>query len=401
LFEIFVKKILSSRFFNDFCSIFINQFKSWKMSNFKSATAVLLLADGTIFYGKAIGKVGTAVGEICFNTGMTGYQEVFTDPSYTGQLLVMTNAHIGNYGAKTVETESESVKIAGLIVKNFASEYSRIQADMSLQEYLNVQGLVGIAEVDTRALVRHIRSKGAMNAIISSETTEVEDLKQQLADMPSMEGLELASTVSTKSVYELGDSNAKYKVAVLDFGTKKNILNSFTERGCLVRVFPAKTPLGEMRQWQPNGYFLSNGPGDPATMDYAVSVTKEILAADEPLFGICLGHQILALAVDIPTYKMHHGHRGINHPVMNLITGKSEITSQNHGFGVSPEAIEANLDKVTVTHTNLNDGTVEGIRINDKKAFSVQYHPESSPGPHDSRYLFDDFITLMEDNFTN
>lgn len=365
------------------------------MSNFKNTTAVLLLEDGTIFKGKSAGKIGTTTGEICFNTGMTGYQEVFTDPSYYGQLLVMTNAHIGNYGTKSIEIESESVKIAGLIVKNFTNDYSRPQADASIQQYLETNNLVGISDIDTRALVRHIRTKGAMNGIISSEITDIEVLQERLAETPSMEGLELASTVSTTETYEMGDSDAKYKVAVLDFGTKKNILRSFVQRGCQVKVFPAKTSIKEIRAWKPNGYFLSNGPGDPASMDYAVNTTKAILEEDKPLFGICLGHQILALAADIPTYKMHHGHRGINHPVKNLVTGKGEITSQNHGFGVSPQAIEANADKVEITHKNLNDGTIEGIRIKGKKAFSVQYHPESSPGPHDSRYLFDDFVQMM------
>ena len=365
------------------------------MSNYKSTTAVLLLEDGTVFKGKSAGKIGTTTGEICFNTGMTGYQEVFTDPSYYGQLLVMTNAHIGNYGTKNAEIESESVKIAGLIVKNFTNDYSRPQADSSIQEYLEQNGLVGISDIDTRALVRHIRTKGAMNGIISSEITDIETLKEHLTETPSMEGLELASKVSTAESYMMGSDDAKYKVAVLDFGTKKNILRSFVQRDCQVKVFPAKTSIDEIKAWNPDGYFLSNGPGDPASMDYAVSTAKVILEEDKPLFGICLGHQILALAADIPTYKMHHGHRGINHPVKNLITGKGEITSQNHGFGVSPEAIEANVDKVEITHKNLNDGTIEGIRIKGKKAFSVQYHPESSPGPHDSRYLFDNFVQLM------
>jgi carbamoyl-phosphate synthase small subunit len=370
------------------------------MSSFKSQPAILLLEDGTVFKGKSAGKIGTTTGEICFNTAMTGYQEVFTDPSYFGQLLIMTNAHIGNYGIKKVEIESESIKIAGLIVKNFTDEYSRPQADASIQEYLEENNLTGISDLDTRAIVRHIRSKGAMNGIISSEILDIEILKEKLAETPSMEGLELASKVSTPEPYEMGNPDAKYKVAVLDFGTKKNILRSFVERDCYVKVFPAKTSLEEMRKWNPSGYFLSNGPGDPASMDYAVATTKAILKENKPMFGICLGHQILALSTGIPTYKMHNGHRGINHPVKNLLTGKGEITSQNHGFGVSPEAIEANLDIVEITHKNLNDGTIEGIRIKGKRAFSVQYHPESSPGPHDSRYLFDDFVQLMEESLT-
>lgn len=360
--------------------------------------AVLLLEDGTIFHGKSAGKVGTTSGEICFNTGMTGYQEIFTDPSYFGQLLVATNAHIGNYGTKEAETESGDIKIAGLICKNFTHQYSRKKADVSIQDYFENEQLVGISDVDTRAIVRHIRNKGAMNAIISSETTDVKALTKQLKKVPNMDGLELASSVSTKESYTLGDADAKYRIAALDFGIKKNILRCFADRDCYVKIFPAKTSFKELEAWKPDGYFLSNGPGDPAPMKYAVKTAKAILKKDKPLFGICLGHQILALAMDIPTYKMHNGHRGINHPVKNLVTGKCEITSQNHGFGVSPDAIRANSDKVEITHKNLNDDTIEGIRVIGKNAFSVQYHPEASPGPHDSRYLFDFFIEMMEKN---
>jgi carbamoyl-phosphate synthase small subunit len=357
--------------------------------------AVLLLEDGTVFHGKAAGKIGSANGEICFNTGMTGYQEIFTDPSYYGQLLVTTNVHIGNYGAKNKETESDSVKIAGLICKNFTIPYSRQKADESIQDYFEREGLVGISQVDTRAIVRHIRYQGAMNAIISSETLNLGELKKRLAATPSMKGLELASAVSVEEPYHFGDPAAAYRVAVFDYGVKRNILENLSARNCYLKVFPAKTSLDEVKAWNPHGYFLSNGPGDPAAMDYAVHTVKAILAEDQPLFGICLGHQLLALAVDIPTYKMHHGHRGINHPVKNLLSGQCEITSQNHGFGVSHEAIQAAADRVEVTHVNLNDQTVEGIRLRHKKAFSVQYHPEASPGPHDARYLFDHFIELM------
>lgn len=359
--------------------------------------AILLLADGTYFEGKSAGKIGTTTGEICFNTGMTGYQEVFTDPSYFGQLLVTTNAHIGNYGTATADTESGSVKIAGLICKNFTIPYSRQMAQGSIQDYLEGEGLVGISDVDTRAIVRHIRTKGAMNGIISSEIFDLDELKKLLDKAPDMDGLELSSKVTTDKAYTLGEASATHRVAVLDLGTKQNILRNFLKRDCYVKVFPAKTGMDDIMAFQPDGLFLSNGPGDPGAMDYAVETAQGMLAAEKPLFGICLGHQILARAVGIPTYKMHHGHRGINHPVKNLITGKSEITSQNHGFGVSPEAIAQNLDKVEVTHRNLNDDTIEGIRIVGKPAFSVQYHPEASPGPHDAAYLFDQFVDLIKE----
>lgn len=357
--------------------------------------AILLLADGTVYEGKAAGKIGTTTGEICFNTGMTGYQEIFTDPSYYGQLLVTTNAHIGNYGTADKDTESDSVKIAGLICKNFTVPYSRHQAEASIQDYFEEEGVVGISDVDTRAIVRHIRNKGAMNAIISSENFDLDDLKKQLAAAPDMDGLELSSYVTTKKAYTMGEENAPHRVAVLDLGTKRNILRNFLQRDCYVKVFPAKSSMEEIMAFQPDGLFISNGPGDPGAMDYAVKTAQAMLEEDKPMFGICLGHQILARAVGIPTYKMHHGHRGINHPVKNLITGKSEITSQNHGFGVSPEAIEQNLDVVEVTHRNLNDDTIEGIRIKGKDAFSVQYHPEASPGPHDAAYLFDQFVDAI------
>ena len=363
-----------------------------------SNKAVLLLEDGTFFEGKAAGAQGEATGEICFNTGMTGYQEVFTDPSYFGQIMVTTNAHIGNYGTAKADTESEKVQIAGLVCKNFTNEYSRIVADSDIQNYFENEGIVSIYDVDTRSIVRHIRDKGAMNCIISTTDFDKDSLAKKLAKVPSMDGLELASKVSTTAAYEYGKNNQDFQVAVLDFGTKRNILDCFVARGCSLKVFPAKTSAEEVRAYNPDGYFLSNGPGDPAAMDYAIDTVKELLKDDKPMFGICLGHQILALANDIPTYKMHHGHRGINHPVKNMRTGKCEITSQNHGFGVSPEAVASNLDKVEVTHENLNDGTIEGIKVKGKNAFSVQYHPESSPGPHDSRYLFDEFIELLKNN---
>ena len=357
--------------------------------------ALLVLADGNVFYGHAFGKTGTTTGEICFNTGMTGYQEVFTDPSYTGQVLIMNNVHIGNYGVKETDVESNSVKIHGLIARNLEEQYSRMQANNNLQDYLVTNQIVAIDNVDTRALVAHIRTKGAMNCIISSEIMDVEELKKKLADVPDMDGLELASKVSTTEEYEMGDSNAAVKVAVLDFGVKKNILQCLVDRGAHIRVHPAKTPLSRLKEFNPNGYFISNGPGDPAAMDYAVATVKDLLKESKPVFGICLGHQLLALANDIPTFKMHHGHRGLNHPVKNIITGQCEITTQNHGFGVDPEAVKQHPN-VEITHVNLNDQSIEGIRLKDKPAFSVQYHPESTPGPHDSRYLFDHFMDMIK-----
>jgi carbamoyl-phosphate synthase small subunit len=357
--------------------------------------AILVLADGHVFYGHAFGKTGTTTGEICFNTGMTGYQEVFTDPSYTGQVLIMNNVHIGNYGVKDTDVESSSVKIHGLIARNLEEQFSRIQANNNLNDYLIANQIVAIDNIDTRALVAHIRTKGAMNCIISSEIMDVEELKRRLTEVPDMDGLELASKVSTTEEYEMGDSNAPVKVAVLDFGVKKHILQCLVDRGAHIRVHPAKTPLSRLKEFNPNGYFISNGPGDPAAMDYAVATVKGLLNENKPVFGICLGHQLLALANDIPTFKMHHGHRGLNHPVKNIITGQCEITTQNHGFGVDPEAVRNHPD-VEITHVNLNDQSIEGIRIKDKPAFSVQYHPESTPGPHDSRYLFDNFLDMIK-----
>jgi carbamoyl-phosphate synthase small subunit len=342
-------------------------------------------------------KIGTATGEICFNTGMSGYQEVFTDPSYFGQVLIMNNVHVGNYGVKASDVESDTVKVKAVIGRNLEEKYSRFMADASLQEYFDAQQVVAIDAVDTRALVTHVRTKGAMNCIVSSDGTSIDALKKQLQLVPSMGGLELASVVSTKETYELGNTDSELKIAVLDFGIKKNILNCLVERGATLRIFNAKTSFEEMEKFNPAGYFISNGPGDPAPLEFAIKTVKQILAADKPLFGICLGHQLLALANDIPTFKMRHGHRGLNHPVKNMITGKAEITTQNHGFGVDPDAVRANKN-IEITHINLNDNSIEGIRIKNKKAFSVQYHPEATPGPHDSRYLFDDFIKMINTN---
>lgn len=359
--------------------------------------AVLILEDGTIFKGKAIGKKGMTGGEICFNTGMTGYQEIYTDPSYYGQIIVNTTSHIGNYGVHSEEQESVQPKISGLIVNDYSIIHSRFQSESSLQDYLIKHSIVGISNIDTRKLVRHIRSKGAMNCLISSDELDPEILKRKVREVPSMDGLELASLVSTRESFFYGDPSSRFKVAALDIGIKLSILKNLSQRGCYVRVYPAKTKFEEMEKWAPNGYFLSNGPGDPAAMDYAVETTKNIIASGKPTFGICLGHQIIALASGLSTYKMHHGHRGLNHPIKNLQTGLCEVTSQNHGFCVTKEDLE-NHHNIEITHLNLNDHTIAGIRLKDKPVFSVQYHPESSPGPHDSRYLFDSFINLMSNN---
>ena len=366
-------------------------YKSTRMQYKSRKKAIILLADGTIFEGKSVGIEGTTTGEICFNTGMTGYQEIFTDPSYFGQIMVATNAHIGNYGVNDEEVESDGIKIAGLIVRNFSYVHSRPNADGSLKNWLEKHRLVAVSDVDTRALVSYIRENGAMNAIISTETDDIEILKEKLSKVPNMEGLELASKVSTKEPYFIGDENADYRIAALDLGIKRNILRNLANRGAYVKVFPYDTTFEEMESWNPDGYFLSNGPGDPEPLDNAQAVAKAIIERDLPVFGICLGHQVIALSQGISTYKMHNGHRGINHPVKNLITGKGEITSQNHGFAINREETEAK-ENVEITHVHLNDNTVAGIRLKNKNCFSVQYHPEASPGPHDAAYLFDQFL---------
>jgi len=353
-----------------------------------------MLEDGSVFYGKSAGIVGTSTGEICFNTGMTGYQEIYTDPSYYGQIMVCATAHIANYGVQDNETESDSVKISGLICKKFSQEYSRPMANVSLQNYFEENNIVAITDVDSRAIVRHIRDKGAMNVIISSEEFDLDVLKDKLSKVPSMQGLELSSKVSTKESYVFGDENSDCKIAVLDFGTKKNILRCLTDRGAYLKVFPMNASVNDIMDWNPDGIMLSNGPGDPSVMKEQISLVKDLVGAGKPIFGICLGHQILSLAYGLKTIKMHNGHRGINHPVKNLETGKGEVTSQNHGFVVEKSsAIDS--PHIKITHEHLNDGTVAGIRHISDPIFSVQYHPEASPGPHDSRYLFDNFIEII------
>jgi len=357
--------------------------------------AILILEDGTIFHGNSVGKLTHhALGEICFNTGMTGYQEIFSDPSYFGQIMVTTNAHIGNYGTNTDEAESNSAKISGLVCKNFTYQPSRANSDISLEQYLSENNISAICDVDTRALVSHIRKNGAMNAVISSKVDNIPSLQKDLDSHPSMEGLELASKVSTQSPYFVGDENATYKISVLDLGCKYNILRRLSVRDAYIQVFPYDTSFEELMSWQPDGILLSNGPGDPDPLVNAIDVARKCLDNNIPTFGICLGHQILALANGIPTFKMHTGHRGINHPVQNLETGKSEITSQNHGFSVDKSKAQEHND-IEITHIHLNDQSLAGMKMKNKACFSVQYHPEAGPGPNDATYLFDQFFDMI------
>ena len=312
--------------------------------------AILLLEDGTIFEGKSVGIEGSSFGEVCYNTGMTGYQEIFTDPSYSGQLMVTTNAHIGNYGVNDDEVESDGIKIAGLICRNFSFPYSRDRSNGSLEEYLEKHNLLAITDVDTRALVSYIRDRGAMNAVVSTDVENIEGLKAQLKEVPNMEGLDLASTVSTKEPYFYGDENATYKVSALDLGIKTNILRNLAKRDCYIKVFPNTASLEELKAFNPDGYFLSNGPGDPEPLKNAQKVAGEIIDQNLPLFGICLGHQVIGISQGVTTKKMHNGHRGINHPVKNLITGKGEITSQNHERQNIPEKGSRNNFKISLKY---------------------------------------------------
>ena len=356
--------------------------------------AILLLADGTVFRGRAIGASGITTGEICFNTGMTGYQEIFTDPSYTGQIMTMATAHVGNYGVKADEVESDRISIAGLVVKKFSEVWSRPGGDGSLEDLLRAQGVVGISDIDTRKLVRHIRDNGAQNALISSTEMDLGELKKKLAAAPDMAGLELSSKVSTTKEYEVVSSDAEFRVALIDFGVKRNIERCLSERNCRVRVFPMTTTLAAIKAWKPDGIMLTNGPGDPGAMPASVELVREVVESGLPVFGICLGHQLIAESQGMSTEKMHHGHRGINHPIKDLTTGRDEVTSQNHGFVVRKADAEKNA-AVEITHIHLNDGSVAGFRLKDKPVFCVQYHPEAGPGPYDSRYLFDRFVGNM------
>lgn len=357
--------------------------------------AILALSDGTIVHGHSIGIKGTTGGELCFNTSMTGYQEIFTDPSYFGQLMMMTYPHIGNYGTMARDDEARRVMIAGLIVRSYSWDYSNQLADGSLQDYLEHHELVGITGVDTRKLVRHIRNKGVMNAIISSEILDEEELVDMAGEWDDMEGLELATKVTRKEAQTI-TSEGNYKIAAFDYGIKQNIINNFIQRGCTLRIFPAEANPEDVKAWDADGYFFSNGPGDPnASSYYGLPMVDYAKSTGKPLFGICLGHQLMALSEGIATRKMFVGHRGANQPVQNLDTGLVEITTQNHGFAVDEAYIDES--KVEITHINLNDKTIEGLRFKNFPGMSVQYHPEASPGPHDSQYLFDQFMELVKE----
>ena len=359
---------------------------------YKNKPAKLILVNGTIFRGYSFGKIGTTLGEACFNTGMTGYQEILTDPSYCGQLITMTSPHIGNYGVNDEDVESNKIYASGFIIKEGSPIASNFRSTDSLDNYLNKNNIVGIQGIDTRALTRILRIEGAMNGIISSEILDEGKLKKQLANHPTMQGLNLAKQVSCKESYHWGDNKGKFKVAAIDYGIKHNILRLLKASGCAIKVFPCSAKFEEILAYNPDGVFLSNGPGDPSAVIGGIEVVKKLIKTNIPIFGICLGHQILSLAFGGSTYKLKFGHRGCNHPVQNNTTTLIEITSQNHGFSVNAETLPQNIK---VTHISLNDNTVEGIKCLDRPIFSVQHHPEASPGPHDSRYLFKQFIEFM------
>src|SRR6187402_269904 len=373
--------------------------------------AVLALEDGTWYRGVAAGAAGEARGEVVFNTSMTGYQEVLTDPSYAGQIVTMTAPQIGNYGVAGADTESAKPQVAGFVMRDPSPVSSNWRAEGTLRDYLTRHNIVAIGDIDTRALTRKLRSAGVMRGMIATGTVDPAALIEKTRQIAPMEGSDLVKDVTCKAPYDFESSLADavtdasfgvvplrrakrpLRVAAYDYGIKLNILRRLAAHGCQVRVFPASTPAAEVLAWKPDGIFLSNGPGDPAAVTYAIDNIKEIAKSDVPTFGICLGHQLMGLALGAKTYKLKFGHRGGNHPVKQLDSGAIEITSQNHGFCVDPDSLPSN---VKVTHLNLYDGTVEGLRHTDKPIFSVQYHPEASPGPHDADYLFEEFLQEME-----
>tara|TARA_B110000444_G_scaffold69039_1_gene64865 strand:- start:2731 stop:3825 length:1095 start_codon:yes stop_codon:yes gene_type:complete len=361
----------------------------------KQQKAILYLEDGLFFKGKNLGALGETSGEVCFNTGMTGYQEILTDPSYAKQMIVMCSPHIGNYGTNSSDIESSNVYATGLIIKSESLSPSNWRSSESLDKFLKSNKVVGIQDIDTRALTVHIRNNGSMKGIISTKDFDIHSLAKKIKKVPSMEGLDLAKEVSRKEKTVLSNvKNPKYRIAAIDYGMKSNIYEILLDNNSEVVIFPASVSAQEVLDYNPDGVFLSNGPGDPAAVSYGIETVKQLLGV-KPIFGICLGHQILALALEAQTFKMKFGHRGINQPVKNLNTNKIEITSQNHGFAVSEDSLASNI---TITHTHLNDNTVAGIACEEMQAYSVQYHPEASPGPHDSRYVFDNFFKMMDSN---
>ena len=370
--------------------------------------AVLALENGTVFRGQAAGAEGLATGEVVFNTSMTGYQEVLTDPSYAGQIVTMTCPEIGNYGVTDDDVESRGVQVAGFIIRSESPIASNWRADGSLRAYLTANNVVAISDIDTRALTRILRSSGVMRGVIGTGRVNSDDLVDRARALPLMEGADLVKDVTCAEPFEWkpvvsGDdfvvppakrARRPLKVAAYDYGMKWNILRRLTAHGCDVTVYPAGTPAGELLKTNPDGIFLSNGPGDPAALPYAIENARTVVNSGVPVFGICLGHQILGLAMGAKTFKLKFGHRGANHPVKDLQTGQIEITSQNHGFAVDPASLP---DDVAVTHINLYDQTIEGLRHASKPVFCVQYHPEAAPGPHDADYLFNQFLAAMEE----
>jgi len=365
---------------------------------------ILALEDGKVFYGEAFGATGERAGEICFNTSMTGYQEILTDPSYKGQIVAMTYPHIGNCGINAEDFESANIHLEGFVVREFSTTFSNWRAQLTLERFLVDHGIIGLTEVDTRALTRHIRSRGAMKAVISTETLDADELVKKARRSPGLIGRDLVKEVSCPEPYhwdasvstrwrrEYPISSRRFHVVVYDFGVKYNILRSLCNLGCDLTVVPAHTTAQEVLDLKPDGILLSNGPGDPAGVPYAMEAVQDLMGV-KPIFGICLGHQILGLALGGRTYKLKFGHRGSNQPVKNLATGHVEITCQNHGFAVDADSLGSNIE---ITHLNLNDHTVEGMKHKELPIFSVQYHPEASAGPLDARYLFVEFISMME-----
>jgi carbamoyl-phosphate synthase small subunit len=368
---------------------------------------MLALADGKVFYGQAFGHTGHAAGEICFNTSMTGYQEILTDPSYTDQIITFTYPHIGNVGCNDIDTESDGVAVKGVIIRQPARVTSSYRASCDFEEYLKSQSVVGIAGIDTRALTRHLRLGGAINGVIASDGLTADEAVEMARSWPGLEGRDLVGCVSTPQAYrwEQGsysledgrflETDGVWHVVAIDFGCKRNIFRKLADRDCRITVLPARISAETVLSHKPDGIFLSNGPGDPAAVGYAVDTIRQLVASGIPIFGICMGHQLLSLALGMKTFKLKFGHRGGNHPVRDEMTGKVEITSQNHGFSVDDNHVP---DHIEITHRSLFDGTVEGIRVKNQLIFSVQYHPEASPGPHDADYLFDRFLEAIRSN---